>query len=193
MKTILKIVGEVILGFGFLYGMVQGHIIDSQTAITIGILVFVFILSFEELKKEFSPIKNALCEMQLYLGSKWKFIPMHEIKPTGYVQSFSPMALTTLGADLLNQSGAKQAVDDNYIEWSRLIDAQKPKTALDIQTYASKIIAEKEHTLTMSPVKDFVYKNPNFNNTPLALADVQRVMVVYLRDLYIKDNQKFKI
>jgi hypothetical protein len=186
MKNILKIIGEVIVFIGFLYGLVRTSVINNQTAITIGVLVVVFILSFEELKKEFAPIKNALCEIQKYLGEKWKFVPMHEIKPAGFVQLLSPITLTPAGTDLLEKSEAKKVIDNDIENWLKLIDNNKPKTALDVQSNTSKIIAEKADENIMSVVKVFVYKNPNFGDTPLNFADVQRVMVVYLRDLYLE-------
>jgi len=40
----------------------------------------------------------------------------------------------------------------------------------------------------MLPVKNFVYKNPKYENTELELTDVQRTMVVYLRDEYFKKH-----
>ena len=42
----------------------------------------------------------------------------------------------------------------------------------------------------MAPVKDYAYKNPKLNEKPLDLSDIQRVMVVYLRDLYLEKNKK---
>ena len=110
MKTILKLIGEVIVGLGFLYGLVKTQVISTEIAITIGILVVVFMFSFEELKKELIPVKNALCEMQKYLAKKWKFVPMHEIQPVGYVQTFSPVQLTSIGTELLEKSGANRII-----------------------------------------------------------------------------------
>jgi hypothetical protein len=186
MKMILKLVGEAILGIGFLYGLVETHVISIEIAITIGILVGVFILSFEELKKELIPVKNALCEIQKYLAKKWRFVPMHEIQPVGYVQSFSPVSLTIIGTDLLEKSGAKTVVDGKYDEWADILDKSDLKTAYDVQERASGIIAENESDPTMTTIKDFVYKNPKFNDMPLELSDVQRVMVIYFRDTYLE-------
>jgi len=187
MKTILKLIGEAVLGLGFLYGLVKASVISTEIAITIAILVVVFMFSFEELKKELSPVKNALCEIQKYLAKKWRFVPMHEIQPVGYVQTFSPVQLTVIGKDLLEKSGAKQIVDDKYSEWKGILTKNNPKTAYDVQERASEIIAEKENDPIMAPVKDYAYKNPKLNDKPLELGDIQRCMVVYLRDLYLKD------
>lgn len=188
MKNILKIIGEVIVGIGFLYGLVAAYIISIEIAITIGILVVVFMFSFEEIKKELSPIKNALCEMQKYLAKKWKFVPMHEIQPVGYVQTFSPVQLTPIGIDLLEKSGAKKLVDDKYNDWKSVLSKNSLKTAYDVQEHASEIIAEKENDPLMAPLKGYVYKNPMLNKKPLGLSDIQRCMVVYLRDLFLKEH-----
>ena len=106
--------GPTPIGFGFLYGLFQAGVISLELAITTGILVIVFILSFLEIKLQLHPIKNALAEIQKYLSKELSFVPLHEIKPVGYIKEQSPMENTDLGDELLEQSGAKEFVDDNW-------------------------------------------------------------------------------
>lgn len=188
MKTIIKIISGVIVGLTFLYSLVQTSVISTELAVTIGIIVTVFMFSFEELRKETYPVRNAICEIQRYLAKKWKFVPIHEIQPIGYVQAFSPVRLTTIGIELLENSGAKKIVEENLGEWFDLIDRGNYRTAYDVQSRASEIVAEKEDDPSMVPIKDYAYKNPRLNSKPLELSDIQRVMVVYLRDLYLQKH-----
>lgn len=188
MNPVIKMIGQIVIGFGFLYGLQQANVISVEIAITIGLLAVLFMFSFGELKNELIPVKNALSEMQKYLGKKWKFVPLHEIKPAGYIQSFSPVNLTKLGSNLLDKSGAKKVIDENFTEWAKLLESEELKTAYDVQTCASRIIAEKENSEAMVPLKDFAYKNPNFNDVPLDFTDIQRVMVIYFRNLYLEKH-----
>ena len=45
MKILIKIGGEAVALVAFLYGLVAGHIIGVDIAITIGVIVAVFLLS----------------------------------------------------------------------------------------------------------------------------------------------------
>lgn len=203
MRTVVKIITEIIAVFGFPYGLYQTHVLTSQTAITIALSGFVFILCFEELNNElnkqlnkrFNPInkilaqiQNAVAEVQKFLFEKLTFTPLHEIKPAGYVQEFSPLRNTPLGEGLLEQSGGKKIVDEHYLEYEAKINQNNQLTALDVQSISSFIIAEVRDEYYMKPVKDFVYNHPKLNGMPLELTDVQRVMVLYLRDKYLAEH-----
>ena len=185
MKTVLKIIAEIIGGFVFLFGLYKTSVITSATAITVGLLSFLFILCFEEVKKQLYPMSNAMAEMQKFLGEKLQFVPLHEMKPAGYVQEQSPLQNTELGLKLLNESGARKIIDDNYVEFEKRIEARNCSTAYDVQSESSRIIAEAANEPYMKPIKDFVYQHPKFYELPLTLSDAQRVMVVYLRDLFL--------
>lgn len=199
MKNVAWIVGQVIIAFGCIYGLYKTGVINSQLAVAVGMLIVVFMFSFDEVKKDLRKdlypiknalylIKNALAELQKYMREHSDFIPLHEIKPAGYVVENSPIKNTPLGEKLLNESGARKLIDDNYIEFERKIDEQKCLTAYDVQTRASRTIARMENEKIMKPLKDFIYQHPKFYENPLALADMQRVMVVYLRDLYLQKH-----
>lgn len=194
MKTYLKIIGEVVVGFGCLFGLYSAHVITSEIAITVGMLSFVFILCFEEVNKQLYPLTNAMAELQHFLSKnkKFKFIPLHQIKPNSYVQENSPLMNTPLGLQLLEASGGKKIVDDHYSEYESQINQRSCPTAYDVQIVSSEIIAEAQDLEYMKPVKDFVYTNPKYNNIPLELDDAQRVMVVYLRDKYLDNHPQIK-
>jgi len=190
MKNILKIIGEVIAIVGFLYGLCKAKIIGLETAITIGIISFIFLLCFQELKIfSIEPIKNAVSEIQKWLADNFDFVPLHEIKPTGLIKERSPLELTKLGKQLLEESGAKQLIDNNYDELKGEIDESNCKNAYDVQVCASKLIAEREDKNFMTPIKNFVYKNPKWRGKNLTLLNIERLMVIYLRNEYLIKHQ----
>lgn len=186
MRGFWTILGKIVFGFMFLSGLYFGGAISLEIAITIGLLAVMFLFCFEELKKGLDPIKNAMAEIQKWLSDNFGFVPLHEIKPTGFVEEKSPLSLTPLGERVLEQSGAKQIIENNYIELEAIINENNLTTAYDVQVSVSKLIAKSEHLLTS--IKSFTYNNPTFEGRPLKLVDIQRTMVVYLRDLYLKKH-----
>ncbi len=193
MNTVFKIIAEIIGGILFLYGLHSAKVINLESAIIIGVIAIMFILCFTELKQSINPITNATCEIQRFLGRELKFVPMHELKPAGYVKENSPMALTELGKELLEKSEAEKMLNAQYKYFEEIIDRGNCKTAYDIQSSISSLIAEKENENFMTPIKNFAYKNPHFNGNRLNFSDIQRTMVVYLRDLYLKNHPEIKV
>lgn len=137
-------------------------------------------------------LANATAELQHFISEKYRFIPLHPVKTKGILQAKSPMQLTDLGKKLLENSGAKRIIDDKYGELEKTINEQNPKTAYDVQNYISKLIAKLENEDFMSSIKIFVYNNPELENRPLELVDIQGAMVIYLRDLYLEKHPEIK-
>lgn len=190
MDKVFKIIGQIIVGIGFLFTLWKGGVIGLEATITTGIISCIFLLCFQELKNSINPIKNATSEIQKWLGDEFKFIPLHPIKTADYIKSKSPSQMTDLGKQLLEESGAKNIIDIEYAELKRMISQENLKTAYDIQFYVSKLIGSKENEDSMIPLKDFAYKNPIFKGRPLKFTHIQAVMVVYLRDKYLEEHQE---
>lgn len=190
MKTVLKVTGEIIALVLPLYGLVKTSILDLNVAITVGLMSVIFLVCFEKLQYSLHPIRNAMAEIQRWLSDSFDFVPLHEIRPTGYIEEESPLKLTQLGKKVLEQSGAKQIIEDNYVELEAMIDEKHPNTAYDVQSYVSKLIAQLENEKWAIPIKNFAYENPRFDNHLLKLVDIQKTMVVYLRDKYLKKHQE---
>ena len=190
MKTIFTIIVQTITGFAFIFGLWKGSVISQENAITIGVIAFIFVLCFQELKLSINPIKDATAEIQKFLGEYFDFVPLHEVKPTGYIETKSPVGMTDMGRRLLEKSGAKDIIDENYNELERAINEKGYRNAYDVQTYISKLIAQKEDENLMKPLKDFVYNNPKFEKNPLRFTDIQRVMVIYLRNKYLDQHSE---
>lgn len=188
MDTFSRIVAQITAGVLFLFALFNFGVINQESAVIIGIIAVALLFCFQELKFSINPIRDATAEIQRFLGDYFDFVPLHEVKPTGYVEVKSPIGLTELGRRLLETSGAKDIIDENYNELERTIDEKGYRNAYDVQTYISKLIAQKEDENFMKPLKDFVYNNPKFEQKPLRLTDVQRIMVIYLRNKYLNHH-----
>lgn len=190
MQNIIKTIGSFLTLVVPIFGLYQAKVINQETAIMIGIIGTVFILCYSDQKfsteKNLNPIRNALAEIQKWLTEEWKFVPLHEIKPTGYIKSQSPIDLTILGRNLLNESGAKKFIDENWQEFEQLINQGDNKTAYDVQDSVSRIIGKRENDPEMDQLKNFAYHNPQFHGNTLIFSDIQKVMVIYLRNLYLE-------
>ena len=143
---------------------------------------------FQEFSKKFDLFRNPLAEIQRFLGDEMGFIPIHPIETKKFTESLSPVKLTDTGKNLLDESGAKNVIDNNFEKLEKKIDEQNLKSAYDIQVYIQRLVFQMASKDVMLPVKNFVYKNPKYKNTELELTDIQRTMVIYLRDEYFKKH-----
>lgn len=185
-RIIIEIAGGVIS----LLTIWQTHILTGQLTIVVAIIGVIFLIAFEQLNTSLHPMINAVAEIQKHLseGKKGKFVPLFEIKAVGYVEVHSPINITAVGQKMLEESGGKRLVDEHYFNFEAEIDEHTCKTAYDVQIWASNIIANIVNEPYMKPVKDFVYTHPQFENLPLMLEDAQRVMVIYLRNIYLEKH-----
>ena len=193
-KALLTIVVGVITIMGGIFGLVQYSIISQEIGVIVVIILLALFICFQELAKKFQSIedlfRNPLAEIQNFLGKNMEFVPIHPVKPKGFTETKSPVQLTGLGEKLLNESGAKKAVDDNFDELEKKINEKNFKNAYDVQSYISRLVVKIDKRDFMIPVKNFVYKNPNYGNVELELVDVQRTMLVYLRDKYLEKHSE---
>lgn len=85
MKKEWKIILEIVVLVGGLYGLRQNNLISTEIAITIGIIITYLIFCFQnfrqELNDELTPIKNALAEIQKFLRESFDFSPLHKVAP----------------------------------------------------------------------------------------------------------------
>jgi len=94
----------------------------------------------------------------------------------------SPISLTDRGNVLLNQSGGKQFVDENYDDLRKKVDEMNPTTSYDIQEDSKKIVNELEKDDRINPLKDYLFKDGS------SLDDLFFVMGIYLRNKILKDK-----
>jgi len=91
MKTVIKLIGEIAGSGGFLFGLYKSGLVSPGEAIMSGFTLLVLVLVIvdfrEEMRSELRPIKNALAEIQKFLMGRFRFEPLHEVKPDGHHQS----------------------------------------------------------------------------------------------------------
>ena len=196
-KALMAIVVGVITIIGGIFGLVQYGIISQEIGVVVIIILLAFFICFQELAKKIQKIvdkidlfRNPLAEIQIFLGRSTEFVPVHPVKSKGFTETKSPTQLTNLGEKLLDESGAKKAIDDNFDELEEKINEKNFKNAYDVQSYISRFVAKLGKKDFMIPIKNFVYKNPNYGDVELELIDVQRAMLVYLRDKYLEKHSE---
>jgi hypothetical protein len=85
---------------------------------------------------------------------------------TSLFRTMSPTQLTTLGEQILAEAGGKVFIDDNIDMLLEQISGQNIKTALDVQTVAPMVITNMSVNDKFTPIKDFIYKNPQYKVKP---------------------------
>ena len=188
MNTVIKLIEKIVIIMGGIFTLIQFNIVSQEIGIFVIIILLVFFICFQELVGKFDLLRNPLAEIQKFLKREMEFVPIHPVEPKGFTRSYSPVKLTGLGEKLLNESEAKNVIDNNFETLEKKIDEQNLKSAYDIQAYIQRLIFRMADKDIMLPVKNFVYKNPKYKNTELELTDIQRTMVIYLRDEYFKKH-----
>ena len=188
MNNIIKLIEKIVVIIGGIFTLIQFNLVSQEIGIFVIIIFLVFFICFQELVGKFDLLRNPLAEIQKFLKKEMEFVPVHPVEPKGFTQSYSPVKLTGLGEKLLNESGAKNVIDNNFETLEKKIDEQNLKSAYDIQAYIQHLVFRMANKDVMLPIKNFVYKNPKYKNTELELTDIQRTMVIYLRDEYFKKH-----
>ena len=103
---------------------------------------------------------------------------------TTLIQVMSPMNITPQGHVVLEKSGFKEIISnpDHKAEIMSYLSSQKPKTRLDVESFAIvsfSTFLEKEF---MNPIKTYLYNNPNEREVYTTLAGI------YIRDEYLKEH-----
>lgn len=106
---------------------------------------------------------------------------LQQNSPTNYVQSHSPMKLTENGESLLERSGMKKYIDDNFNNLyaeiqNRLSDKGNDYSAYDVQEVATEVIKAQADGKDFIPIKDFAFAEG------LVLDNIQLVGGIYLRN-----------
>jgi hypothetical protein len=94
----------------------------------------------------------------------------------------SPISLTDRGNNLLNQSGGKEFVDNNFSELHASVEKMTPKTSYDVQEDSREVVGELKEDERINPLKDYLFKDGS------SLDDLFFVMSIYLRDKILKEK-----
>ena len=189
MWTVFKIVGEIIVFFGFLYGLCSTNVISSQTAITIGVIGVIFILCYSEqqkfLEKSLSPIKFAVIEIQTLFREMGKTIQYSLTETHG-----SPLKPTEFGWKLIKDSGMDKIIGDNkklfLDKLNEKLAGVKIITGYDVQEKSREIMIGFKNDPLMKSVKDYVFNNA------IEIEVILRLGGILLRDEYLKNHPEIK-
>lgn len=126
-------------------------------------------------QQRLSTLEGTLAALQAQVST------LQQSSPSNYVQAHSPISLTENGKILLDESGSKKYIDDNFdkllsLVQEKLISKGEDYSAYDVQEAASNVIKEQADDKNYIPIKDYAFsKGHDLNN-------IQLVGGVYLRD-----------
>ncbi len=103
-----------------------------------------------------------------------------ESSPTS---SSSPVKLTSIGEEILVNSGIKEATDKSKNELSKLVKEKNPKTAYDIQEYCRDVF----ENFNWSDDDLNKFKKFSFQSGKWKLFDIYEVGAIYFRDILLRD------
>ncbi len=109
-----------------------------------------------------------------------------KIPVAGLLEENSPLNLTPLGKQKLEEIGFVDDVNNNIESLIKQIDQSNPKSALDVEVICIGLIRYSVLDSTSTIFKkseDFIYNNPEFNNPSYFKATG-----VYLRDKYLEKH-----
>jgi hypothetical protein len=165
--------------------------------LTIGLCRFYF-WRFKPLENQFKthnedmgsikPLLNSIdCNVRIlhnFLRSKHANDPMLD----AIITSKSPLALTELGMELLEESMAKNNIERYLSNYIADIELLNPKTGLDVDAIGQDLFWKKSETEEFNSIKNFVYHHPKYKDISLDLATIIFVMSIYLRQKYYEKH-----
>jgi hypothetical protein len=96
-----------------------------------------------------------------------------------------------LGKQILENYKGNTKIDNKAPEFIKTIEDRDFKSPLDIQEYAEKIIISQFNGNDFVDIKNEIYFNPTFENQPVNIRIVAKVMGLYLRDKYFEKHPEF--
>jgi hypothetical protein len=145
-----------------------------------------------DLKKSRENVINMA--MNINIIAKW--IMKRDPKAIDALVKCSPYYITPYGHIILEQSGAKDCIDNNFDFFKDYIGAQKPETEYDVENISSFSVTLGMSRGLLNPVKDFLYNSPDKIKITvdgvekeIGISDLllSQLMSIYIRDKYLKD------
>lgn len=93
-----------------------------------------------------------------------------------YIKRKSPLSLTDRGNKLLENSGGKRFVDENFENLNKLVDAKGSKTPYDVQESSKIVLEEMQGDDKFDSLKEYLFKEG------IEIENLIVVMGIYLRD-----------
>lgn len=97
----------------------------------------------------------------------------------------SPRQLNDAGEALLKDSGAKVLLEAELPRLIELIDKEEPHTALDVEQIAYRVLLSESSESWFVPIKNYIYNNPVYNNSPINIGTLCFIMGISLRNSYL--------
>lgn len=106
-------------------------------------------------------------------------------------QTNSPIELTPLGYQVLEEMGGKAYLDEHEERLMKLMERERLKCAMDVQEFAARFMDREIDQEELIPVRDFVFFTPTYyvaedDSFSFKMRDAIRLMALYLRDKYLK-------
>lgn len=106
-------------------------------------------------------------------------------------QTNSPIELTPLGYQVLEEMGGKAYLDEHEERLMKLMERERLKCAMDVQEFAARFMDREIDQDELIPVRDFVFFTPTYyvaedDTFSFKMRDAIRLMALYLRDKYLK-------
>lgn len=139
-------------------------------------------------KKLDNSVSPALTKLSLTQDRIARYLITKDALDPTFFDTGSPIRLSALAQRLLAESGAKSLVDGVSDFVIDRIEANRPKSALDIQQLAVTEMFDMVDTEAFSRIKDFVYQNPEYEGHRVDLSVIINILAVYLRDKYLEKH-----
>jgi len=130
---------------------------------------------FDEVKKDVKSIDRRVARIEGKFG-------------LGALGSESPLVLTKIGREILENSGIKKAADQFKDQLLKQIKKEKPPTAYDVQEVTRNVFKQFDFGEdVLKQMKEYAFQNGEWG-----LSDILDVGAIYFRDIALKELE-FKI
>jgi outer membrane murein-binding lipoprotein Lpp len=154
------------------------------------------------LKTDVFSLKNIVMDMDSKLGIVCNWVMKKDVQIVDAlipVKKNSPSMITPHGYALLELSGAKKCVEENFAFFEDYINKEKPVTKFDVEINAIRSAEASIHKEFIIPLKVFLYDTPTTMNIVANSRDgnpvelkidtswfaISQVMGIYVRDKYL--------
>jgi len=122
------------------------------------------------------------CEKQGILP-KGSLVRWTGIVANDYAPGNSPRELNEKGQAILEASGIKKIIDDNFPMFISSLERKDLKTALDIEEQSFYILLEEKDNKIMYPIKDYLYRHPDKEDI---------IPIFFTGSIYLRNKYKDK-
>lgn len=134
----------------------------------------------EDIHLNLTGIKKTTTRIEFFLQHK------HRDEYPALLTFESPYVLTEKGERVLKESGAESLINHELQLYLSHIAEKEPATALDVENIIRKKLLNLSDTPLFTAIKQFVFRNPSSQDTPIDLFTIIDLMVIKIREEYMK-------